>query len=175
MRKVIFIIIYSLIILTYGYSKDFKYAVYTEGKYIYLDATLLKNFPEEFKEYLYDGIEITIQYELKLKEKTPFYILLDKTIKEIIITRKLYYNIWSKKYIVKERGKKLCFSTWKETEKYIKKLKKVKICHIRKKRKRYILLKCYVVSLKLFPPFSWIIDIATKVRFETKWVKIQLK
>ena len=176
--KNIFIILLLLIIPKISYSYELR--LHFSRSYIYDDMLYvdIKTYYEDqiyqnIKKYIDNGIVIFINYRVDLIKKNLF---LDDNLREIYLYRKLYYDFFTKEYVV------LNSETMRETRntdlqiliKNIYQINRIEVINVNKLNKNNKYLFKTRLSMQFqnaYPYLSVFFNIITPIQYRIKWLK----
>lgn len=157
--------------------KDISIIRTNDKLYISARLDIEKSILAEVFELLHNGVKVTIVYIINIRNKRPFYMLMDSNIKTINYKKIVKYNMWEKQYYLIDGKKKEKISDKKEVNKKLRKINKVFLINESEltKGEYYLKIRASLESVKLFPPLSWIFDLVYSRGFETPWANKKIR
>ena len=177
--KNIFIILLLLIIIpkiSYSYELRLHFSrsyIYDDMLYVDIKTYYEDQIYQNIKKYIDNGIVVFINYRVDLIKKNLF---LDDNLREIYLYRKLYYDFFTKEYVV------LNSETMRETRntdlqiliKNIYQINRIEVINVNKLNKNNKYLFKTRLSMQFqnaYPYLSVFFNIITPIQYRIKWLK----
>ncbi|ASJ21930.1 hypothetical protein BHAMNSH16_09920 [Brachyspira hampsonii] len=178
MKRIFILLLFFIIISKISYSYELR--LYFSRSYIYDDMLYVdvrthyeNEIYQNIKKYIDNGIILFINYRIDLIKKNLF---INDNVREIYIYRKLYYDFFTKEYVV------LNSETMRETRnsdleiliKNIYQINRIEVINVNKlnKNNKYIFKTRLSMQFQnAYPYLSAFFNIITPIQYRIKWLK----
>ena len=178
MKQIFILLLFFIIISKVSYSYEIR--LHFSRSYIYDDTLYVDvrtHYEDEIyqniKKYIDNGIILFINYRIDLMKKNLF---INDNIREIYIYRKLYYDFFTKEYVI------LNSETMRETRnadleiliKNIYQINRIEVINVNKlnKNNKYIFKTRLSMQFQnAYPYLSVFFNIITPIQYRIKWLK----
>ncbi|PTY41202.1 DUF4390 domain-containing protein [Brachyspira hampsonii] len=178
MKRIFILLLFFIIISKISYSYELR--LYFSRSYIYDDMLYVdvrthyeNEIYQNIKKYIDNGIILFINYRIDLIKKN---LLINDNVREIYIYRKLYYDFFTKEYVV------LNSETMRETRnsdleiliKNIYQINRIEVINVNKlnKNNKYIFKTRLSMQFQnAYPYLSAFFNIITPIQYRIKWLK----
>lgn len=173
---IILLLIAAISQVSYAYELRLHFSrsyVYNDMLYIDVRTYYENEIYQNIKKYIDNGIILFINYRIDLIKKN---LLFNDNVREIYIYRKLYYDFFTKEYVV------LNSETMRETRntdleiliKNIYKINRIEVINVNKlnKNNKYIFKTRLSMQFQnAYPYLSVFFNIITPIQYRIKWLK----
>lgn len=173
---IILLLIAAISQVSYAYELRLHFSrsyVYNDMLYIDVRTYYENEIYQNIKKYIDNGIILFINYRIDLIKKN---LLFNDNVREIYIYRKLYYDFFTKEYVV------LNSETMRETRntdleiliKNIYKINRIEVINVNKlnKNNKYIFKTRLSIQFQnAYPYLSVFFNIITPIQYRIKWLK----
>ena len=173
---IILLLIAAISQVSYAYELRLHFSrsyVYNDMLYIDVRTYYENEIYQNIKKYIDNGIILFINYRIDLIKKN---LLFNDNVREIYIYRKLYYDFFTKEYVV------LNSETMRETRntdleiliKNIYKINRIEVINVNKlnKNNRYLFKTRLSMQFQnAYPYLSVFFNIITPIQYRIKWLK----
>ena len=173
---IILLLIAAISQVSYTYELRLHFSrsyVYNDMLYIDVRTYYENEIYQNIKKYIDNGIILFINYRIDLIKKN---LLFNDNVREIYIYRKLYYDFFTKEYVV------LNSETMRETRntdleiliKNIYKINRIEVINVNKlnKNNRYLFKTRLSMQFQnAYPYLSVFFNIITPIQYRIKWLK----
>ncbi|MEI0447479.1 DUF4390 domain-containing protein [Brachyspira intermedia] len=177
MKKIIILLSFIIVSqISYAYELRLHFSrsyIYDDKLYVDVKTYYEDEIYQNIKKYIDNGIILFINYRVDLIKKN---LLLNDNIREIYIYRKLYYDFFTKEYVV------LNSETMRETRntdlsiliKNIYQINRIEVINVNKlnKNNKYIFKTRLSMQFQnAYPYLSVFFNIITPIQYRIKWLK----
>lgn len=177
MKKIIILLSFIIVSqISYAYELRLHFSrsyIYNDKLYVDVKTYYEDEIYQNIKKYIDNGIILFINYRVDLIKKN---LLLNDNIREIYIYRKLYYDFFTKEYVV------LNSETMRETRntdlsiliKNIYQINRIEVINVNKlnKNNKYIFKTRLSMQFQnAYPYLSVFFNIITPIQYRIKWLK----
>ncbi len=178
MKQIFILLLFFVIISKVSYSYELrlhfsKSYIYNDMLYVDVNTYYENEVYQNIKKYIDNGIILFINYRIDLIKKNLF---INDNIREIYIYRKLYYDFFTKEYVI------LNSETMRETRntdldiliKNIYQINRIEVINVNKlnKNNKYIFKTRLSMQFQnAYPYLSVFFSIITPIQYRIKWLK----
>ncbi|WP_048595289.1 DUF4390 domain-containing protein [Brachyspira suanatina] len=176
--KHIFIIILLMFIskVSYPYELRLNFSrsyIYNDTLYVDVKTFYEDQIYQNIKKYIDNGVVVFINYRVDLIKKN---LIFDDNIREIYLYRKLYYDFFTKEYVVlnSETMREIRNTDLQILIKNIYQINRIEVINVNKlnKNNRYLFKTRLSIQFQnAYPYLSVFFNIITPIQYRIKWLK----
>ncbi|ACN83820.1 DUF4390 domain-containing protein [Brachyspira hyodysenteriae] len=173
---IILLLIISISEISYSYELRLNFSrsyIYDDKLYVDVKTFYEDQIYQNIKKYIDNGIVVFINYRVDLIKKN---LLFDDNIREIYLYRKLYYDFFTKEYVVlnSETMREIRNTDLEILIKNIYQINRIEVINVNKlnKNNKYLFKTRLSIQFQnAYPYLSVFFNIITPIQYRIKWLK----
>ncbi|MCZ9870525.1 DUF4390 domain-containing protein [Brachyspira hyodysenteriae] len=173
---IILLLIISISEISYSYELRLNFSrsyIYNDTLYVDVKTFYENQIYQNIKKYIDNGIVVFINYRVDLIKKN---LLFDDNIREIYLYRKLYYDFFTKEYVVlnSETMREIRNTDLEILIKNIYQINRIEVINVNKlnKNNKYLFKTRLSIQFQnAYPYLSVFFNIITPIQYRIKWLK----